>query len=335
MPSIKQVAIQDLTRGGSFLQSGFWGLLKSFFGWKTYAFSRDGKPLLVLVRKLSPGISIAYVPRGPETSEAYRSSQFLVQLGNELRGYLPASVAFIRYDLPWGRYDDTAVSYSPDLVKSVTDVQPPDTVLLPLTGTEAAILNQMKSKTRYNIRLANKKGVVISRGGKELLAGWYELYRETAKRDRITIHSYSYYLRLFNIAASGRVDAPEVVLFTASWEGELLAGIVVILYGDRGTYLYGASSNSRRNLMPNYALQWEAIKYARRQGCESYDFFGIPPENDPDHPMYGLYRFKTGFGGRIYRYPGCWDLPLKPVSYRMYRAAEIGRNWYYKKFRKS
>ena len=137
-----------------------------------------------------------------------------------------------------------------------------------------------------------------------------------------------------NTAESGRVSAPEVGLFTATYEGELIAGIIVLLYGNRATYLYGASSNSKRNLMPNYALQWEAMKYAKETGCDEYDLFGIPPENDPGHPMYGLYRFKTGFGGKIIRRPGCWDLPLNPAGYRLYRTAEKVRNWYYKRFRK-
>ncbi len=334
--TIKPVAIQDLRGGKSFLQSGFWGLLKSFFGWTPYTFCYRGTPLLVLVRTILPGISLAYIPHGPRVSDVYRNSVFLSRFGKELKRHLPSSVIYIRFDLPWGKYADSAVSFSfsPHLVKSVVDIQPPDTVILSLTDAEEKILKRMKHKTRYNIRLAFKKGVVVSMGGKELLSDWYELYRETARRDRITIHSHDYYLKLFDLAASGQVDAPEIVLFTATWEKELLAGIIVVLYRGRATYLYGASSNSRRNLMPNYALQWEAIKYAKKQGCETYDFFGIPPEDNSDHPMYGLYRFKTGFGGRIYRYPGCWDLPLKPVCYRLYRLVEKIRRWYYKKFRK-
>ena len=333
---LSPVDLQELRGGDNFLQSGFWGLLKSFFGWKPYSFCLNRRPLLVLVRRLPGGMKIAYVPHGPDINLSGDRSLFLKELGKELALVLPEKPAFIRFDLPWWseREDNKPFSSAPSLVKAVSDIQPPDTVIVSLKETEEEILKRMKPKTRYNVRLAAKKGVMINRGGKEMLSGWYELYKETAERDRITIHSKDYYNKVFNIAESGRVSAPEVALFTATYEGELIAGIIVLLYGNRATYLYGASSNSRRNLMPNYALQWEAMKYAKENGCEEYDLFGIPPENDPDHPMHGLYRFKTGFGGQIVRRPGCWDLVLNKPVYTLYRNAEKARNWYYKRFRK-
>lgn len=334
---LKEVALQDLRGADNFLQSGFWGLLKSFFGWKPYAFCYFKRPLLVLVRKIAPGISIAYVPHGPDVKKGDQNSGFLLRLGGALKEFLPEHVVFIRFDLPWGVFSDepTEFSLGPELKKAAVDIQPPDTVIVSLKESEEEILKRMKPKTRYNVKLAGKKGVEIYHGGRELLSGWYELYKETAARDRISIHSKEYYNKVFNIAKSGRVSTPEIVLFTAVAENELLAGIIVLLFGNRATYLYGASSNSKRNLMPNYALQWEAMKYAKAKGCEEYDLFGIPPEDDPDHPMYGLYRFKTGFGGRITRRPGCWDFPMNKPFYTLYRGAEKLRTWYYKQFRKS
>ncbi len=336
------VDLQELRSGDNFLQSGFWGLLKSFFGWKPYSFCLNRRPLLVLVRRLPGGMKIAYVPHGPDVNVHGDRPRFLKELGEELSARLPEKVSFVRFDLPWELKSgessfadlDFALSLEKNLVKAVSDIQPPDTVIVSLKETEDEILARMKSKTRYNIRLAAKKGVLINRGGKELLSGWYELYKETAERDKITIHSKDYYTKVFNIAESGRVSSPEVTMFTASFGGDLIAGIIVVLLGNRATYLYGASSGKRRNLMPNYALQWEAMKYAKEIGCEEFDLFGIPPENDPDHPMYGLYRFKTGFGGRIVKRPGCWDMPLNKPLYALYRSAEKTRNWYYKRFRK-
>lgn len=336
---VDSVSLLELREGNSFLQSGFWGLLKSFFGWKPYAFCVGGKPLLVLTRTVVNLFTIAYIPHGPEVHRISRNTRFLSDLSRELRKYISPAPLFIRFDLPWEMELSELSSFSSPgdtaLVKAVSDIQPPQTVVVSLKEPEEEILRRMKTKTRYNIRLSRKKGVIVAKGGKELLSEWYELYKQTAERDKITIHSKEYYTKVFDIAASGRLSAPEIKLFTAEWEDELLAGIIIVIFGNRATYLYGASSNSRRNLMPNYALQWEAMKYAKEQGCEEYDLFGIPPENNPEHPMYGLYRFKTGFGGKIIHYPGCWDVPLKPSLYRLYRGAELLRKWYYKKLRKA
>jgi lipid II:glycine glycyltransferase (peptidoglycan interpeptide bridge formation enzyme) len=99
--------------------------------------------------------------------------------------------------------------------------------------------------------------------------------------------------------------------------------MVLVTSGKRATYLYGASADQQRRLMPSYALQWEAIMLAQEAGCSEYDMFGISPGSDPGHPMYGLYRFKTGFGGSIFRRQGCWDYPLDETWYEGYRIAEM------------
>jgi lipid II:glycine glycyltransferase (peptidoglycan interpeptide bridge formation enzyme) len=120
----------------------------------------------------------------------------------------------------------------------------------------------------------------------------------------------------------------------ARHEGEALAAIITVHYGKEATYLYGASSDERRNLMPAYALQWAAIRAAREAGCSTYDFYGIPPVDDPGHAMSGLYRFKTGFGGEIRHYPGGWDHVLRPVVYEAFRVAERARLFWHKSVRK-
>ena len=243
------------------------------------------------------------------------------------------------------------------LHKAPMDIQPPSTVILELGYEEEALLAAMKPKTRYNIKLAEKKGVRVEEGSSEDLPAWYELYRQTARRDRITLHAFDYYRLQFDIARGGPGAAeqepgvepamepgrkpgeepgsyPQLKLLLARHEGELLAGVIVALHGQQATYLYGASSDSKRNLMPAYALQWEAMRLARRAGCRTYDLFGIPPAPDSPHPMQGLYRFKTGFGGRIVNRPGCWDYPYLRAGYAAYAVAERARAWYYRRFRK-
>jgi lipid II:glycine glycyltransferase (peptidoglycan interpeptide bridge formation enzyme) len=235
-------------------------------------------------------------------------------------------------------------SYGKPFRRAAADVQPPDTVLLDLARPEEELLAGMKPKWRYNIRLAEKKGVVVSearasrKDWRPALSRFYELYRETSERDRIALHPESYYMKLFEIAEgyaseAGR-NSPDLRLWTASHEGEALAAIVTIFWGRQAVYLYGASSNEKRNLMPTYALQWAAIRAAREAGCGEYDFYGIPPVDDPAHPMAGLYRFKTGFGGAVVHRGGSWDYPLKPLAYSAFRRAESLRHWYYKDFRK-
>ena len=113
-----------------------------------------------------------------------------------------------------------------------------------------------------------------------------------------------------------------LILYTAEHENDVLAAIIVLYRGKHATYLYGASSNNKRNLMAPYALQWRVMQDAKIYGCTQYDLFGIPPDENPDHPMAGLYRFKTGFGGKIIHRPGSWDYPYKPLLYFLFSTAE-------------
>lgn len=322
--------------GGEFLQSGFWGRFKAAFGWEAHAFRLDTVPLLVLTRRIGP-FSFAYIPRGPVDPKApQRTTSYWDELCSNLKDNLPRTTIFIRIDMPVkdirteGELDRPV--FGPPLVKAGADIQPPDTVILDISRPEEAIRAAMKPKTRYNIRLAFKKGVEVRECQSEELSIWYELYTETAERDRIAIHGKTYYETLFSLAKNGK--GVSVHLLMAYVEGKPCAGIIVLVYGKTATYLYGASSNEFRNYMPAYALQWEAIRMAKSYGCDTYDLYGIPPNEDPHHPMHGLYRFKTGFGGSILRYGGCWDFPLKPLLYRVYRFIEALRMGYFRKLKK-
>ena len=213
------------------------------------------------------------------------------------------------------------------------NIQPPDTVLVDLTATEDEILGRMKSKWRYNIRLAEKKGVEVRRGAVKDIEIFYDLYKTTSRRDGIAIHNKEYYLDLLERGQSVASKDTRVDLYIASYQGEPLAAIITLFAGVEAVYLYGASSNSHRNLMPAYLLQWVAIKDAKAAGCKVYDMYGIPPTDDEGHPMHGLYRFKTGFGGKIVHRPGSLDIPLSPL-YGFYVLGERGRNFWYKRVKK-
>jgi lipid II:glycine glycyltransferase (peptidoglycan interpeptide bridge formation enzyme) len=349
--SIQAAELGDLDGNRTLLQSGFWGAFRQRLGWRVGAFrcgyrGREFR-LLVLIRRMPMGLELAYVPHGPELDEAViERERFLLDLAEALRPHLGRCL-FLRFDPPWGveglGNTPGALERSGGLYKAPMDIQPPSTVILDLTIGEEQLLADMKGKTRYNIRLASKKDVEISVVQSKLgepehlesaLSEWYRLYEETARRDRITLHSEDYYQGLFSLAGSYGEGAAELYLLTARHEGDLLAGIIVAVMGEGAWYLYGASSDRKRNLMPSYGLQWRAIQLARERGCLFYDLFGIPPSEDPQHPMRGLFRFKTGFGGRVVNRPGCYDVALRPLLYRFYRIAEYLRSAYFLRWRK-
>jgi lipid II:glycine glycyltransferase (peptidoglycan interpeptide bridge formation enzyme) len=356
------------------------------------AAGRDGSmvdsPLLLLARNLAPGFSFAYVPHGPhlprdamppshadDSGRGLEKGDFvdlwargddpvaaLREVAAKASALLPPGTAFIRFDLAHPETGDPSsepgaarnIDLGKPFWKAAAEVQPPDTVIVDLSRGEAAVLAAMKNKWRYNVRLAEKKGVAVEcvrasgHGAGDLaeaIDSFYALYEETARRDRIALHSKSYYLRLLELGRAmtandrggeilGAETRPDLRIWFARHEGKLLASIITLYMGGRATYLYGASSDEKRELMPAYALQWAAMRGAMVEGCRSYDLFGIPPTDDEAHPMHGLYRFKTGFGGRIVHRPGCWDYPLRPFAYRLYRLAERARNFYFKSFLK-
>ena len=303
----------------SFLQSAMWGRFKARFGWEARAFvvewtDAGARPLLTLSRRIAPGIAMTYIPWGPELPADAMSPNATTELARALRPLLPR-VAFIRFDPPWFAPDGAPPELPAPFKRAAADIQPPDTVLVDLTPPPEDILAAMKPKWRYNTGLAEKRGVAVAERGEQGIDIFYRLLTETARRDGIAIHRVEYYRTLFE-------ECRDLRLYTAEHEGDVLAAIVVLFRGKQATYLYGASANVKRNLMAPYALQWKAMQDAREYGCAVYDLFGIPPNEDPDHPMAGLYRFKTGFGGAIIHRPGSWDYPCKPALYALFSAAE-------------
>ena len=343
LKGLQKVDLAFCDEAASFLQSGFWGSFKARFGWEALAFRAEWvnngtKPLLVLHRSLGAGLSLAYVPWGPELPAGFPAEDRNAALGEAaglIKTFLPGNTIFIRFDPPWYAehteyIEEKAMPLSlpRPFTRSGADIQPPDTVILDLKEGMESVFEKMKPKWRYNARLALKKGVKVHQANGEETDVFYSLLKETARRDGIAIHEVEYYRSLIENSwynCTGIGIAPDIRLYLAEHEGDLLAGIVTLFRGREAIYLYGASSDKKRSLMAPYALQAKAMEDAITFGCEEYDLFGIPPNEDPSHPMAGLYRFKTGFGGRIIHRPGSWDYPCRPLIYSLFRGAETLR----------
>jgi len=323
---------------GHVLQSSQWGQLKDRFGWQVARVAiEDGGQwragAQVLFRPLPPGLkSIAYVPKGPITDWAdEEATQTLLEALHDLCRQRRAMLLKIEPELAEDRSAERS-RRSPTLAQRLTKlgfraspqtIQPRCTIALDLTPDAETILAGMKSKTRYNIRLAARKGVTVREGMAEDLPGFYRLMQTTGERDDFDIHSESYY------ATAHQLFVPQGLakLFLATFEDQVLAGIMAFVFGQRAWYMYGASSDEHRDLMPNYLLQWEAIQWARERGCLTYDLWGIPDEEEEvlerefterSDGLWGVYRFKRGFGGQVVHYLGAYDYVYSPPLYWLY-----------------
>jgi len=313
--------------GGHVLQSWAWGDLKARFDWHPCRLAAGPACAQVLYRRLPGGLgTIAYVPKGPLADFSD---------GAAMRALLAAIRPLARQQralclkIEPNREDDPALAErlrTMGFRPSPQAIQPRRTLVVDLDAEPEAFLERMKQKTRYNIRLAARKGVTVRAGDEADLPEFYRLMELTAARDRFGIHSRAYYEtahRLFVPAGSG-------CLLLAEHEGQLLAGLVAFAFGDTACYMYGASSDEKRSLMPTYLLQWEAMLWARKQGCRAYDLWGVPDEEEEtleagfearSDGLWGVYRFKRGFGGRLVRTIGAWDLVYAPLRYRLYALA--------------
>jgi len=304
--------------------------------------------MLIILQQIDRHHSVAYVPYGPELQPADElQGMFLEELSESLRSFLPKNCILIRYDLCWeswwakerDHFDENGIwkgePESPaqelrfnfntqhwNFKKAYTNILPANTFYLNLTLDCDTLLKRMKPKTRYNIGLSRRKGVTVHSVGMEGIDTWYALYRETAIRNHILLNDIRYFQAVLKARADDSRSPAEVSLLVAGKDKIPLAAMFLVITKNRGSYLYGASSSTQRNLMATYALQWEAICQSKAAGCTEYDMFGISPGPDPEHPLYGLYKFKSGFGGDIFHSLGCWDYPLNDEMYTLFRASE-------------
>jgi len=199
-------------------------------------------------------------------------------------------------------------------------VQPTAVMVLDLSPGLDKVLEGFKSKWRYNIRLAERKGVSIREGTRDDIAPFYAILQETARRDRFVVRARSYFEKLWDeLKPRGMLK-----MFMADFEGRPIAGILLTCMGERVIYTYGASSNEHRNVMPNHLIQWTAIRWAVENGYRIYDFRGVSPMREgkaAEEHIAGLNRFKEGFGARYIEYAGEFDLPLRVGWYGVWRTA--------------
>jgi peptidoglycan pentaglycine glycine transferase (the first glycine) len=322
---------------GHLLQTWAWGELKARFGWQAIrlALVEDERILAgtqVLFRSVPPAFSIAYVPKGPLVDWIYRpqANAFLAGLHRLCRSQHSILLKIEPHTSNSDALRDTISRYG--FVASHSSVQPPRTILVDLAPTEEDILAAMKQKTRYNIRLAARKGVTIRHGTSRDLPTFYRLMQITSQRDRFGIHSPDYFHAAFELFTPDRA-----ALLLAEVQEEPVAGLMVFMHGSTAYYLFGASSNAHREKMPTYLLQWEAMRWAKAHGCQSYDLWGIPDADEatlesefvahgePSAGLWGVYRFKRGFGGRVTRAVSTFDFVYNRPLYWIYRQWMIRR----------
>ncbi len=300
------------------LQTPEWGDIKSKFNWKVARFRRNFCGAQVLLRHLPLGFKVAYIPMGP-IGNMDHWDDLLAEIDEFCRRQ---RVVFLKIEPDsWESPTTADLLVQTGFISSPHTIQPAATLMINLHGTEDSILAKMKQKTRYNIRLAARKGVTVSESTD--INRFYKLMQVTGNRDGFGIHTKEYYQYTYDgFSPSGRCQ-----LFLAEFSGDILAGLMVFLQGRRGWYFYGASGSEQRELMPNYLLQWEAIKWARLHGCQEYDLWGVPDEDlemletnfmQRSDGLWGVYRFKRGWGGQLVRSAGAWDRIYSPKIYRLY-----------------
>lgn len=299
--------------GGNLLQSWNWGELQSRFGWTVERLlvgdGRHGLCSLQRTRSLFPGGAVYYVPRGPSVVEAAR-----IQVLDALERRARAGGGLVIRIEPNARVgDEWPAFFEGRAFTQGKPVQPQATQLLNIDLDPEPLKASFKPKTRYNLNLAERKGVSVI--GSKDVATFARLAGETAKRQGIHLPGATYYQAALDLFA----PRDEVRLYLARHEGDLLAGIMVFRFGKTAYYLFGGSTERKRELMPNYLLHWQAMRDFRVLGCDTYDWWGVPEEPAPDHPWFGLYRFKTGFGGETVRYVGLYEHVLRPGPFTVER----------------
>jgi len=281
---------------------------------------------LLIKHLLGAGKNYLYCPYGPVVKKELDSTEMRAvasELMDEIKKYVDlTNTIFIRFEPFYQDCHQFVLGLNQLGFKATNQfTQPKDTRILHLLQSEETIFQQMKQKTRYNIRLADKRHVRIDRNNSPTyLKIFYELLLKTCDRDHFRPHPFSHYQHI--IQAQSAKD--NVYIYNAYYENKVIASIMVTFFGKVATYLHGASSNKYRNLMPTYSLQWRAIHDAIKSGCRFYDFGGIAPEGAPTtHPWQGITRFKEGFGGTVISTTGHLEKTLSPFWHTAYRLAKF------------
>ena len=352
-----------------FLQTFEWGQVKAKYGWKPYyaVWTQDQFSVIsdqssvpedtitaclilkraIPIRGFAARLCVLYCPKGPLLD--WKNVHLRKRVLDDLQAFAKKQGAiFLKIDpdvvlgtgIP-GADGSTEESGGAELqselaqrgwVYSSDQIQFRNSVLVDLTVSEEEMLARMKQKTRYNVRLAEKKGVTVRVGATDDLPMLYKMYAETSVRDGFVIRDENYYMTVWKMFMQnnvGRLEGLQVSTFQlsnlptcqpliAEVDGEPVAGIFLFTFADRAYYVYGMSREVHREKMPTYLLQWEAMKRAKSAGCTVYDLWGAPETFDESDSMWGVYRFKEGLGGRVVRTLGAWDYAPNKFWYKMY-----------------
>ncbi len=309
----------------SLLQNAEWGDLKSGFGWSPSYVQSGTAGAMVLFRSLPAGLKIAYIPRGPVGMDFDSLWPEVHSLCRKRR----AIFLRVEPDLWEGSAEAAELGKSmKGFIPAFATVQPPRTIVIPLNGSEDDWLARMNQKTRYNIRLSQKKDLTVEESTDA--AVFHQLMTLTGSRDAFGVHTEAYYRRCLEIFGEGKKGR----IILVSYNGKPLSALMLFIEGKRGYYLYGASSNEERNRMPNYLAQWTAMKICGEAGCSEYDLWGIPDDDeetleaqftDRHDGLWQVYRFKRGFGGEIRRTMGSFEYVYNPFLYRAVKFADAQR----------
>ena len=317
---------------GSILQTTNWARLKNRFGWSSHRvwLKRDGAFVAgaqVLYRSAALGvIKIGYIPHGPLLD--WEDDQQIGVLFNQIdqsayengAGILKMEPLLWQHEVSSGRWE--AICHDHDLRAASDTIQPPRTIMVDLRPDEDGILGNMKQKTRYNIRLAERKEVVVREGTSADLPLFIRLMETTGQRDNFGTHAPEYYAAMYALFAPDHA-----VLLIAEYQERPLAAAIITALGDTAVYLYGASGNEERNRMPAYAVQWAAMRWAKARGCTRYDLWGIPDEEfetleaqftERSDGLWPVYRAKRGYGGHIQRTVGAVDRVYNERLHKLY-----------------
>jgi len=363
--------IQENSPDGGFLQSEHWRKFQESYGRKTYSLSANidqDEPIAfanIITHSLPVVGNYFYIPRGPvvqnpkskfqnSKSQIPNNFQFPTCLAgrqiSNFQSFLEDLVSLAKEkNVGWIRIEPNRkeelrlikenLPANLTVRKSSIDVQPKEILMLEIVRSEEELLTQMKQKTRYNIKLSQKRGVSVkaisdfqpaSPAGrfpisKQYVDDFIKLVNITAKRDKIKPHPENYYRKMFEV-----IPSEILKLYLAEYQGKIIAANLVLFFGRTATYLHGASDNIHREVMAPYLLQWQAILDAKKAGCERYDLGGVKTEKNPKSKIQnpnswaGITRFKMGFAPKVEPicFPGCYDIILKPVKYNLYRGLQ-------------
>ncbi len=308
------------------LQQAAWGEHKRHFGWQVerVALTDEHTEIVagaqILLRRLPVMGSMAYVPMGPLVTSDDQWKSMWEAIDRRVKR---VGAAFLKWEPGIYRNEPQPDFVQMGFRESPQTIQPPRTILVDISGEDETILARMNQGARRKIRQSQKNDVRYFEGSSEDVATFNEMIQKTGSRNEFGVHEARYYQLAYDLF----VREGDAALILAEHEGDPLAGIMVFAKGKTAWYLYGASSDVKRNMMASYGVQWQAIRWAKARGCTTYDLWGIPdaePElleaefEQRSDGLWGVYGFKRGWGGEVVRSVGAWDRVYNPVVYGAY-----------------